>query len=286
MSPLAIPYPPRSAGLVWHYTDEAGLRGILSSNRIWASPPESLNDSSELTYGIQLVRDLWNSDKATFRPSDPGAGEYIDRVLGEGWEELLRGSTFIACASSVPDMLSQWRSYAGPDGFSIGFRIDERVWFGGPDRLVDGPMNARSLPYWFDVVYEPESQSELVRAFFDYLADLPPSSRAANALWSSRLTLSPLPTLLKHPGFQEEKEMRWVGDDLLAGTPDATVVHGHLPIGAYSFAPGEANLAPFPVAKVFCGPHCTPDTLQRVRRLLEDLGLSHVDVEHSTIPYR
>ncbi|MGZ0211252.1 MAG: DUF2971 domain-containing protein [Actinomycetales bacterium] len=285
MSPLNIPYPPRSTGLVWHYTNEAGLRGILTSNRIWGSPPESLNDSSELDYGIQLVRDLWSDDRATFRPNDPEARHFIDSVIGEGWEDSLRGSTFIACASSTADMLSQWRSYAGPDGFSIGFQIDQ-VWFGGPDRLVNGNMGARGLPYWFDVIYESEAQQATIRAFFEYLADLPPSARAGNALWVARLTLSPLPTLLKHPGFREERELRWVGDDLMAGTPEATGTQEHLPIGAYRFAPGEANLTQFPVVQVLGGPQCTAEALERVRELLQDLGLSHVVVERSTIPYR
>jgi len=285
-APLNLPYPPRSAGLVWHYTDEAGLGGILGSNRLWASPPESLNDSSELKYGIQLIRDLWNNERAMFRSNDPAARDFIDRILGGGWEDSLTGSTFIACASSTPDMLSQWRSYAGPDGFSIGFRIDQNLWFGGPDRLVDGMMSARSLPYWFDVVYEPDSQEALVRAFLDYLADLPLSSRAENALWTARLTLSPLPTLMKHPGFREEKELRWVGADLSGGANTAVSAQPHLPIGAYDTSPGEANLIQFPVVKVFCGPHCSEDVVDQIRQLLQDLGLAHVVVEHSTIPYR
>lgn len=42
--------------LHWHYASTAGLLGILSSSSLWASHAATLNDSTEIRYGMDLVR--------------------------------------------------------------------------------------------------------------------------------------------------------------------------------------------------------------------------------------
>lgn len=44
------------AGVLYHYTSVTGLQGILQSNRLWATAAYFMNDSSEIEYGCQLVR--------------------------------------------------------------------------------------------------------------------------------------------------------------------------------------------------------------------------------------
>ena len=258
------------------------MRGILTSNRIWASPAGVLNDPSELDYGIQFVRDVWRDRRPSFELSDIGAVEFVDRVLGSGWEESIRSSTYIACASSAPDLLSQWRGYAGTDGYAIGFLIDEGLWFGGPDVIPSGHYRA-SLPYWFDVVYEPTKQRALVEAFFDYFAALPQAFREPGELWMARLAFSPVPTLLKHPGFHEEKEVRWVGSDLTLELGLDT--RAHLPIGAYELNAGSASLADLPVVEVMAGPTSPAHAELEVEGLLRGTGRT-ASVSRSTTPYR
>src|SRR5690242_20643493 len=38
-----------------HYTDFAGLKGILETGRLWATYGKTLNDSTEQTYGEQVL---------------------------------------------------------------------------------------------------------------------------------------------------------------------------------------------------------------------------------------
>jgi hypothetical protein len=45
---------PESRETVWHYTNAAGLLGILRSNVLWATDAFFLNDAAEVTYGIDL----------------------------------------------------------------------------------------------------------------------------------------------------------------------------------------------------------------------------------------
>src|SRR5690606_19970141 len=140
--------------------------------------------------------------------------------------------------------LSQWRGYAGTSGFAIGIRIDSNLWFGAPDRIVDGPMNGISMPYWFEVVYEPRQQDELIRSFFRWLSLMPLSMRESSALWTVNLGVSPLPALLKHNGFRDEREVRWIGPEL---SPVSADTHPsskrHLLVGAYALSSGEVNLS-------------------------------------------
>src|SRR5436190_10756014 len=42
-------------GLFYHYTDGAGLMGILKTRAIWLSDALHMNDSSELTYGVDKL---------------------------------------------------------------------------------------------------------------------------------------------------------------------------------------------------------------------------------------
>jgi hypothetical protein len=41
--------------IIYHYTDDAGLRGILESGKLWFTDIFKLNDPSELRHGLELA---------------------------------------------------------------------------------------------------------------------------------------------------------------------------------------------------------------------------------------
>ena len=43
---------------LYHYTDGAGLRGIISSGQIWFTDYRHLNDPSEFLHGIDTAHDI------------------------------------------------------------------------------------------------------------------------------------------------------------------------------------------------------------------------------------
>jgi hypothetical protein len=45
-----------TSGTCWHYTNADGLLGIVNKNELWASSPRVLKDSSELRYGISILK--------------------------------------------------------------------------------------------------------------------------------------------------------------------------------------------------------------------------------------
>lgn len=48
----------RSNNFVWHYTNGYAFLSIIKSGNLWASSPESLNDASEMTHGLTLIREI------------------------------------------------------------------------------------------------------------------------------------------------------------------------------------------------------------------------------------
>jgi len=146
----------------WHYTDAAGLMGIVTSQKLFASATEVVNDSSEVTYGIELVRRVWKevSEQSNFPPANVA---YIAEALSDDWPNYIADSIFIVSASEEPDLLGQWRGYAGGDSFAIGFDLESTG--------------------WRKVTYNTDQQRELVEAHLRaYLA----GPAAAPANWASR----------------------------------------------------------------------------------------------------
>jgi hypothetical protein len=108
---------------LWHYTDSAGLRGILSAAEIWATHFAHTNDTEELRFGHDMVARAFAESGI---PSTGLEGELVAR-LRQAWAraEMLPTVPFYIAAfcDDEGNSLSQWRGYgAFGAGYSIGFR--------------------------------------------------------------------------------------------------------------------------------------------------------------------
>src|SRR5438105_13262936 len=105
---------------LFHYTDRAGLQGILTSGRLWATNARHLNDTSELEYACDLVDSvLQNRLKCA---SSRVVATFLDDAYYtySAYEALY--AVFVTSFCSAGNELSQWRAYAGDgEGYSIGF---------------------------------------------------------------------------------------------------------------------------------------------------------------------
>ena len=72
----ASPPPP----IIYHYTNDVGLRGILEAGRVWLTDIFSLNDPSELSHGFSHVVKILN-DKAVTGPAESKLFE-VDPIRG------------------------------------------------------------------------------------------------------------------------------------------------------------------------------------------------------------
>lgn len=141
--------PPR---LLFHYTDAGGLRGIVTSQPMWASNAFFLNDATELTYAARLLHEVI-ADLEGGNVS-PSARIFLER----GTSTLLDPSSglsdvYVSCFCEEKDLLSQWRGYERDGGaYSIGMHA------GMLSAQPPQPILLRR------VVYDPALQKSLIEA--------------------------------------------------------------------------------------------------------------------------
>jgi hypothetical protein len=284
-------------GLLYHYTTEKGLYGILESGSIWATHFRFLNDSTELQNFIGHLT-KWIEQRNESACGSPPAKE-MKKLLGE--RDIQNLSVFIECldvflfsltydsASSMRgDRLSQWRGY-GKDGrvFSLGFYPDKlklkAKTFCDTNRLpvIDGPLRC---------FYGEDDESSLVmdalvhNINIDEIGRRPIEPDSGLALWLASVMAG-----FKHEGFYEEEEQRMVFQLPTTKRSSPLVefhdgVFGRTPHIALPLDLGRMDS---PLRRIVVGP--SPDKEQVVARLklnLERLGISGVEVVSSQIPYR
>lgn len=125
--------------MVYHYTDAAGLEGILTSKTIWATHVTFLNDPHEIVYG----QSVFERGLARKKTNAQGNERLFLEKCGENHtkEEHFGhalAAAYCASFSARKDDLSQYRAYAGNgEGYCIGFSTEElkknmgRVFYAG-----------------------------------------------------------------------------------------------------------------------------------------------------------
>lgn len=107
--------------MLYHYTNLHGLLGILSTQSLWASHCEYLNDSSEYRQAIQFAETFSGN---LFMEDDYLAafGWTVRRAL----EKMPLHDVYVASFSEKKDLLSQWRGYC-PQGGGVCIGFDKAI---------------------------------------------------------------------------------------------------------------------------------------------------------------
>lgn len=199
---------------LWHYTDGAGLMGILESEKLWATSTRFLNDVNEIEYGLGIAKDATEEILAG-QQWQPHTVSLLKKMMGAKGMNLpgflsARSEIYVACFCEERDLLSQWRAYGGPNtfgGYALKFqpKAGPHVWvehLGSTDIRLE------------KVIYDREVQIELIKELLTPLTklydDTPSEEQMASVVESFREGLLEFSTFCKHPSFQEEKEWRIV----------------------------------------------------------------------------
>ena len=210
--------------ILYHYTSQDGLIGMLNKKTIWASKIHYLNDSKEFRLALDLARcELNERISAATSPGDRSRLELLRDTIYPG----ARVNTCVCCFSELEDDLSRWRGYGGGNaGFSVGFT---REWFTRVKETLGLSL--------IRCIYDPENQQRLVQdeidKFFatnvgrepDYWdrnrghrhPDRPrtfKASRHAGDDFATRLAL--IAPRIKHKSFEDEREWRLVAASVSA----------------------------------------------------------------------
>jgi hypothetical protein len=265
---------PRRPDLLYHYTDGAGLMGILESQRLWASNAAYLNDPTELLHARNVYRE-WLEAK-----TDEGVAKDLlghVRVVDSLLEHLFH--VFVACFCRKGDLLSQWRGYgSGGRGFAIGI-----------DRQMIGIRTPLATPVNFfvaRVVYNRNEQKAELSALLDpFLSTLADTERnhgveAASNLMMARLGELQRACLLKlvtfkHPAYEAEEEWRAISiyERDVPTTELQFRAQGSLliPYVKLDLSPSAGHqTGKIPISEVIYGPTMNPPLTEKSLRLLLD----------------
>jgi hypothetical protein len=269
--------------VLYHYTTQGGLLGIVGTQEIWASHTQYLNDTREYRHAIDIVKEELANMEAEDR-----AGDEI-RLLADMQKALVGIEDINVCVCSFSangDLLSQWRAYAERmSGFSIGFS--------GPFlRTI-----SESLKFWLvPVLYRENDQRHLVRTLLeDVLAEnvqkaaIPdPKGKSRRPLGGNLVAyLNRYAPVLKHRSFEEEQEWRIISRPLPCGLERFDYRVGASMLIPYYRVPLSSTAQPFRIEEVIVGPTPNPQrSIHSVMSLLVKHELLETSVRISEVRYR
>lgn len=235
------------SGLIWHYTNAAGLIGILEHSCLWATSTVSLNDSLELLHGTQMMDEArtlmyGTSDEQTLPL--PERNE-LDERLVDYRKRLASTGMYVLCASTESDLLSNWRAYANFDGYAIGLNCG-LLGILTEKKAIPIYDSVNQNPVWHAVHYNKPAQLKACGAFLRAMLWWMRSGRiddwlSANSLYEEYATTV---ACMKHSTFRDEREARYFVS--AQDFPPAPKVIYHRP-GRYGVTP-YLKLTPIPVA--------------------------------------
>jgi Protein of unknown function (DUF2971) len=288
------PVPP-----LFHYTGAAAIRGILQSRRLWASGAQYMNDWMEVVYGYDIImtglRELVEKRKLAER-SRAVFGDVLQ--LMESPDSPFIDAYFVAFCEKG-NLLSQWRAYAGTQGFAIEF--DPLAIKGKLTLTTTAPARNLRLA---KVEYDPKKQAKNFRELIDELSetieatDLPREDGKATLVEFTRTVLSSWAATVKHPGFEEEQEWRVIFQPLITAeekylsTSEFVVrLEGPEFVTHVEFMPDTEVLGKrghlLPIQSIICGPNVSlRSTMRALEILLRNNGYDGVKIKRSEIPAR
>lgn len=310
----------KSENLLYHYTDQKGLLGILESTKIRATHYRFLNDFSECQEARGRLRAINERLAAYGGKSNPEGVRKIRKLVYDQWngymDKFFRlfdtyvvsftddDEYFAAFRDYDPterapgDRLSLWRGYAqGRQGFSLGFERTQLK------KNAEGLSNTKRTPI---ELYKCDYLGLLKEAKLGGIAAIPLSTgqmhdlcqiKDLQQLGELQARLLALSSTLKHPGFREEHEWRLVFH-MLAAYPDQELIkfrEGKFGITPYIEIPLGITTHGTPLRRIVVGPTANKDeAVKGLQALLEGKGVKvktgnspdGVEVVPSGIPYR
>lgn len=285
----SVPSPPR----LYHYTNAAGLAGILTSGTLWLSDIFTLNDPSELVYSMKVALEL-----AKAQPQSPEM-KLLTEQLGHFMS--LDAAKFVAsyfvCSLSVNgDDLYQWNMYADKAvGYALEF--DTTLLEAAFTKCGEEPIiNNSTFPLEYDRGRLEQLIGQMLAllvAKIAFVRRVMPADAGAYGAFMSGLVLTTALHLyrtslfFKHPGYKHEGEYRF---QALYGqnSPPAGVkvrAKGNMEV-KYLELPWRA-LVPIALTGIRVGPAADFYSAKAAAiEALASVGLGSVPIEKSEIPYR
>ncbi len=293
---------------IYHYTNDAGLKGILEHGTLWLTDICRLNDSSELDHGFKLgIKEL---ERAVV--GRPRECQEFSRILAsvtddhethgaaQTEEHKIQGSAhyFVCSFSSCGDDLGQWRAYAANgSGFALGF--DAAVLEDGFTHNRSAAPNAEDHAVSFPITYKEAKLADLDRQIIEKMLGLISLPRGRNlkddeiTSFTRELALSLMlqaahaAIFFKHRAYKSEREYRFLETYSVDAPPEVKLRPRRNSLIRYREFDWR-SVAPGALKEVIVGPADKKKGFQFARDCLD---LFHPDAKNaqafcSQIPFR
>jgi len=290
---LEVPGP----SILYHYTNDTGLRGILESGKLWLTDMFNLNDPSELRHGLSHVVRILNA-KAEKGPDE-------SKVFAQLFEETLtRGAYqkfahhFVLSFSAVGDDLGQWRAYADNGrGYALGFEAKE---IANAYKCPKGApiQNNGTHPITYDNKKCEEVQKQIIDKMFDLISlpktlglDADSRDEFMNHLYANLAQHTfRVAVVFKHEAYKNEQEWRFMEIHPPNEPPPPEVKFRSRPYSLVRYREFDwRNVAQGALKRIVIGPAAVADRTRAHQFVTDCLSAFHrgdVTLFRSAIPYR
>ena len=259
---------------IYHYTDDAGLKGILESGKLWLTDICSLNDPSELNHGFEIaIREL---KKIVPDGSSVSQRFANDLEVVANSRTIQKSADFFVCSFSLcGDDLGQWRAYAdGGRGFALEFDT--------------AALENDSAPDSFHMTYDDDK----LAAIDHQIAKILPFTQFPNYKDAFSIAFMTYATnaaiFFKHTAYENEKEYRFL--ETFNIDAKTTVELRYRPYSVIRYRNFDWRIAaPSALKRILIGPGA--DQKKATQFAKDCLDLFHPDAKNvqivcSQIPYR
>ena len=280
---------------IYHYTDGAGLRGILESGKLRLTDIFYLNDPAELRHGVNYAIDALRA--AADRGPDEVKLFYREfRKVGSAGGIEASAHFFVTSFSRAGDDLGQWRAYADDGrGYALGF--DGKALENAFVKKGDEPISGHAT---FPITYNDDRLREMQRRIVAEVVPLISETHGRKlsndiiAAYMAELSVNfSVPILrtslfFKHKAYANEAEYRFVqiqrGD-----RPAEKVLYRDRPYSLVRYTEFDwRSIAPGALKEIVIGP--AADTAKAGRYSRDCLFAFHlggsVSLRKSDIPCR
>jgi hypothetical protein len=264
-----------------HYTDLAGLKGIVENKEFWLSHAAFLNDPEELSHGMKMAKTVLTSlaDKTGDELSTTARRALLRKILKD-FEAFKAPDAFITCFCEEHDLLSQWRGYSSRQGVSVSFDTQKLM-------KVVKSQGAEIMQVHYGRVQPRKQILSQIRQHlpdivddWDYMITLLSDAEIREKF--AQIVGAAIPRF-KHLGFREENEWR-----LVVMNPDT---------GSINFRPRSQLMLPYiklslgkgqlPITGVTIGPGIQDEAVAKsMEYFLNKYGYNGSLVSSSETPYR
>lgn len=256
---------------LYHYTNiEALFNGIIVKDpesdekaiSLFATDSEYLNDYNEIHYGNTQIMDLIKNPESTDFP----IVKKVDR-----YEDICQH--YVTSFSRTKDSLPMWSTYGKRgNGIALGFDTVELITHLG--LLYPCFYNKKEVRKFLKGLYSYMDEDSHFNSHFKF--DTPVKEGYRDGYVHEQLT-----TLIKHPAYEYEKEIRFVCSSLQVKEINYRCVNNLIVPYTIMYLPKKS------LKTIIIGPNLDScRTKKSILQYLYSKGFKDVEVVESTVPFR